>query len=359
MSEKHAVVAVLTRVAVRGTAPAQANFVVSPFHFALSTAALLASTSLAFSQQPPASSSGPSFNSYGVALAQNNAAIEQARLFRESEPAPRSSVDANGNQTGLSTDNSSPGDDSFGAQLILKNQEMPRPYTVTGGISLFHTDNAALTRTGAHADEFAVADASFGWSPKLGNNLEATLGVHAALFRYFDLPELNFENLGATAGLAWNPPALRGFSLFGRYDFTELLSSDGDQILMEHNLTMGLQKTIAFGRSHGVTFGLLGIAGLSDPHAAQRDQVAAFLAYHVRLTRSLEADFLVRPAIHFYNAGGRTDFNQILSGSLRYRFNQWADAAAFLSYGWNRSDKTVFDYDVLTAGGGVAVTIRF
>ncbi|MEP6822230.1 MAG: hypothetical protein ABI946_07770 [Chthoniobacterales bacterium] len=331
----------------------------SPFHFTLSAVALLGLSGVAVGQQAPPFSPGSDFNAYGYALAQNDSAIEQARLFRESGSAPRPSVDANGNQIGETTEASSSDDDSFGAQAILKNQERPRPYIVTGGISLFHTDNVALTRTGTRADEFIVADASLGWSPKLGNNLEATFGLHTALFRYFDTAELDFENLGATAGLAWSPPALRGFTLFGRYDFTELLSTGGDQILMEHTLTLGLQKAIAFGRSHGVTFGLLGVAGFSDPSAAQRDQLAAFLAYHIQLTRNLEADLLARPAVHFYNAGGRTDFNQILSGSLRYRFNSWAEANAFLSYGWNRSDKSVFDYDVLTAGGGVAFTIRF
>ncbi len=292
-------------------------------------------------------------------MAQNNSAIEQARLFRESESAPRSSVDANGNQIGTIDDASSSSDDSFGAQIILKNQERARPYTLTGGVALFHTDNVALTRTGTLDDQFLVADAGFGWSPKLGPNLEATLGLHTALFRYFDTTELDFENLGASAGLAWSPPAARGFTLFGRYDFTELLGSDGDQILMDHTFTVGLQKSIALGRSHGVTFGVLGMAGLSNPSAAQRDQIAGFFAYNIHLTRNLEAGLLARPAVNFYNSGGRTDFNQILSGNLTYRFNAWSEANAFWSYGWNRSDKTVFDYDVLTAGGGVAVTIRF
>lgn len=344
---------------MRGTRRAKTTFVVSPLHFTLSAVVCLASAGVALGQITSPSFSGTSFNPYGVALAQNNSAIEQARLFRESEAAPRPTVDANGNQIGPLHDTSTSTDDSFGAQLILKNQERPRPYVVTGGLALFHTDNVALTRTGERADEFFVADASFAWSPKLGNNLEATLGLHAALFRYVDTGALDFENLGATAGLAWSPPALRGFTLFGRYDFTELLGTDGDQILMDHTFTLGLQKTVALGRSHGVTFGLLGMAGISDPYAAQRDQLAAFLSYHIQLTRNLEADLLARPAVHFYNAGGRTDFNQILSGSLRYRFNPWAEASAFLSYGWNRSDRTVFDYDVLTAGGGVAVTIRF
>ncbi len=260
------------------------------------TFVLLALAHAAFGQQQPPS-----------------AAIEQSRLFRQSEITTAPGVDANGNRLPGDGAAAASSDDSFGAQVILKTQERPRPFQVSGGASLFYTSNVALTRDGARSDGFAVVDAGFAWSPKLDNNLEATVGVHSALFRYFNTSELDFENLGVSAGLAWTPPALRGFTLFGRYDFTELLNSDGNQILSDHTFTLGVQKAIAFGRSHGLAFGVLGSAGISDPFASQRDQVGGFLDYHLLLTRHLETDLLVRPAVYFYNAGGRTDFNQVIS----------------------------------------------
>lgn len=307
--------------------------------------------------QPVGSAAG--ITAKGMLLAQNNPAIEQSRLFRETAPSTRPSVDANGNAvaTGESTTTST--DDSFGAQLILKTQERPRTLVASGGFSLIYTSNVALTRRNTRNDAFAVVDAGLGWSPKLANNLEATLGVHTAIFRYFDTSELNFESLGAGVGLVWTPPVLRGFALFGRYDFTELLDSDGNEILMDHTFTLGVQKSVSFGRSHGLTFGAIGMAGISNPNDAQRQQLGAFLDYRLQLTRHLETGFLVRPAVHFYDQNGRVDFNQILSWNLRYRFNQWAEANAFLSYGLNRSEKATFDYGVLTSGGGAAVNIRF
>lgn len=293
-----------------------------------------------------------------MALAQNDAAIEQARLYQQAIPPVSIGVDANG--TALAeTESTSSDDDSFGAQQILKNQERARTVVVSGGASAFYTSNVGLTRRGEHEDAFAVVDAAINWSPRIGKDLEASVSLHASLFRYDKTPELDFENLGFGAGIVWNPPRLPGVGLFARYDFTELLGRNGRQILMDHSLTIGAQKFFALGRSHGISAGVTGVVGLADPGVAQRDQIGALINYHLQLTRKLDTDIFYRPALHFYPDAGRVDFNQIFSLNLRYRFTEWAELIASFSYGANRSDHSVFDYNVLSAGGGAGVNIRF
>ncbi len=297
-------------------------------------------------------------NANGMPLAQNDSAIEQARLYEESVPPAKIGVDANG--TALAdTEPTSSDDDSFGAQQILKNQERIRPFSLTAGASLVYTSNVALVRRGEQSDSFAVFDISAGWTPHLGNNLEANLGLHIGIFRYHDTPALDFESFDFGAGLAWAPPSWRGASIFARHDFTELLGRKGEQILMENSLTVGLQKTVSFGRSHGLAFGLNAVARFADPAAAQREEVGGFFSYHLQLTRKVETDFLYRPALHFYTDSGRIDANQILSWSVRYRITNWADLSASFSYGLNRSDHSVFDYNVLNTGFGAGLNIRF
>jgi hypothetical protein len=329
-----------------------------PISTIIGVSVLCALGDIAKAQEALSSTPRSGFPAEGFSFAQTNAAIEQSRLLRQAEPPVNLNVDANGNALPESESTTS-NDDSFGAQQILKSQEQPRPFLASGGISFIYTDNVALTRKGTRDDAFAVVDAGLAWSPKLANNLEATVGLHAAIFRYVDTTALNFENLGASAGFSWSPPALRGLAIFGRYDFTELLDSDSHELLTEHAFTLGVQKSVSFGRSHGITLGVLGIAGLSDPGDAQRQQISAFLDYRLQLTRKLETDLLVRPAVQFYDKAERTDFNQVVSGSVRYRFNQWADANAFLSYGLNRSERAAFDYGALTTGGGAAINIKF
>jgi hypothetical protein len=294
----------------------------------------------------------------GMPLAQTNAAIEQSRLLQQTTPPVDLGVDANGAAV-AEVESSQSEDDSFGAQLILKAQERPRAWVVSGGVSVIYTNNVGLASEDAKEDTFAVASAAIGWSKRLTQTVEANVGVQFSAFRYNEASDLDFQNVGFGAGLAWTPPALRGVTLFGRYDFTELFGSDGRHILMDHVLTVGAQKAFVLGRSHSLSLGLVGSTGLADPGIAQRSQLGGYIGYRLQLTRKLETDFLYRPAVHIYSDTGRVDLNQIVSWNLRYRFTDWADLSAFMSYGLNRSEKSTFDYNVFTGGAGVGLNIRF
>ena len=291
-------------------------------------------------------------------LAQNNVAIEQARLHQDMTSPTSGGVDANG--TAVATpESSSSDDDSFGAQMILKNQERVRSFVLSGDVGLAYTNNVALTRRGERYDVFAIVDAGLGWSKRLSDQMEANVSAHASIFRYDRTPSLDFENLGFGAGLSWSPRNVAGVSAFARYDFTEMLDRDGGQILMEHALTVGVQKAIALGRSHGFVFGTSATAALDDPAVAQREQIGAFLSYHLQLSRDWSTDVFYRPAVHFYTQNNRTDFNQIVSLGVHYHMGEAAEFNASLSYGFNRSDRSVFDYDVLTTSAALGLSIRF
>jgi hypothetical protein len=294
----------------------------------------------------------------GLTLAQHTPAIETSRLRRDgAAPAP---FGVDGETAPLEeVESTSSGDDSLGAQQILKSQERQTVFVVSGGVSGVYTSNVALAAAGERSDAFLVANAAAAWMPRVARYLEATLGANASFYRYDRTPALDFESLNFNAGVAFAPPRAPGVTLFARYDFTQLLDSDGRHILRDHVFTVGVQRAIAFGRSHGLLLGVTASVGFADPSSAQRDQLGAFIGYRLQLTRRLETDLLLRPALHFYDDFQRTDFNQIVSWNLRYRFTDWAELNAYLSHGFNRSEVSAFDYDVLTTGGGVGVLVRF
>lgn len=272
---------------------------------------------------------------------------------------PRSvGVNADGDRV-PTTESSASEDDSFGEQLILKEQERRREFILSGAASFVYTSNVALAAEGPRDDGFGIVSAGLGWNRRLGQSLEANIGAGASLFRYVETTELDFQNLGFGAGLTWAPANARGISVFGRFDVSELFGGDGDQILLDLTLSGGAQKVFLLGRAHALTVGALGMLGFSDPSEAQRDQIGAFIGYRLQISRRVETDFLYRPAVHFYNQTGRTDFNHIVSWHLRYRFTENFEANAFLSYGGNRSERAVFDYDVLTSGFGLGASLRF
>ncbi|MGH7939344.1 MAG: hypothetical protein ACRD5Z_14955, partial [Bryobacteraceae bacterium] len=132
-----------------------------------------------------------------------DSAIDQARLLQKTPAAPVGPVDENGNA--LSTDGETSGDESFGAQVLLKDQERVRPFTVSAGATAYYTNNVALTRRGTQDDVFVVADAAGSWSHPLNPEVEISIGLQAATFRYAESSELDFDSLGGGVGLSWTP----------------------------------------------------------------------------------------------------------------------------------------------------------
>jgi hypothetical protein len=294
----------------------------------------------------------------GMSLAQQVPAIETSRLRQQTTAPIGFGVDQNGNAI-ADVESSSSDDDSLGAQMILKDEPRNPVFVVSGTASLVYTSNVALSSADERPDVFAVAGAGIAWTPRLSPTVSASAAANASLFRYNRTPELDFENLSLHAGLGWTPRRMKGVTLFASYDFTELLSKDGDHILADNVFTIGAQKPITFGRSHGLVIAAAASTGISNPSSAQRSQIGGSILYRLQLTRRAETEFLFRPAVHFYNESGRVDFNQILSWNLRYRFTDWAELNAYFSYGLNRSDRSAFDYDVVTTGGGAGVLIKF
>lgn len=284
-------------------------------------------------------------------------AIDQARLLQKTPEPPIPQVDENGNSINSWDDTS--GDDSFGAQVILKDQERVRAFTLSAGAATYYTNNVALTRRGERDDLFVVADASGSWTRALNPELQMLIGLSAATFRYDESSALDFDDFGGGVGFSWTPKRWNGVNLFGRYDFTELLNRAGSEILRDHEFTIGGQKVFALGRSHALTLGLLGSIGISRPFAAQRDQVGPFVGYQLRLTRSLDAGVMYRLTYQNYTSGNRQDLNQVFSLNFRYHFSDWAEAVAYFSFGSNRSNVSVFDYEVLSGGAGIGFTTRF
>jgi hypothetical protein len=289
-------------------------------------------------------------------LLAQNAPIEQSRLFNQPSGPQSPGLTPDGMVLG----NAGPSDDdSFGAQQILKSQQKVREFIVSGDASIIYTNNVALTRSPEISDAFVVAGAGLSWVHTLNPQWQIQAGGHLSLFRYFDTSALDFENLTAGFGVNWIPVPAWGMSVFARYDFTELLDKHSRELLEDHEFSFGVEKAIVFNRVHGVSFGALGTVGISDPFAAQRDSIAGYGAYHLAITRRLQADVSYRLAGYFYNSGDRNDFNQTVSLGMRYRFNQWMEASYLLFSGFNRSDKSVFSYDVLNTGGTFALTLTF
>ena len=285
--------------------------------------------------------------------------ITQARLFPNPAAPGSTSIDANGTALPEEESASDSGDDSFGAQIILKNQERRRLYTVFADVSAFHTNNVDLNGSGSRSDSFLAGNVGATWRPAIGQDLVADFSGGSSVFRYDRAGELDFEKLWAGLGLSWAVPRAPGIIIFGRYDFSEVLDASSNELLQDHELSVGAQKIFVLGRSHYLAAGLTGIVGLSTPRSQQRDQAAIHAAYHLQVTRSFDVDLLYRYAAQFYNEGSRIDRNQTLSLSMGVAATRWMRVAGSISAARNDSNQSAFEYDVFNIGGGLKVELTF
>jgi hypothetical protein len=285
--------------------------------------------------------------------------ITQARLFPNPTAPGSTSVDANGTALPDEESASDSGDDSFGAQIILKNQERRRIYTVFADVSALHTNNVDLNASGSRSDSFLAANIGAAWRPAIRRDLVADFSGGISVFRYDRASELDFEKLWAGVGLSWAVPRAAGVIVFGRYDFSEVLDASSNELLQDHELSVGAQKIFVLGRSHYLATGLTGIVGLSTPRSQQRDQAAIHAAYHLQIARSFDVDLLYRYAAQFYNEGGRIDRNQTLSLALGIAATRWLRVAAAISAARNDSNQSAFEYDVFNVGGGIKLEVTF
>jgi hypothetical protein len=290
---------------------------------------------------------------------QADSSITQARLFPNPTAPGSASVDANGTALREEESVSESGDDSFGAQIILKNQERRRIYTVFADVSAFHTNNVDLDAARSRSDSFLAANVGAAWRPAIRQDLVADFSGGISIFRYDRARELDFEKLWAGVGLSWAVPRAQGIIIFGRYDFSEVLDASSNELLQDHELSVGAQKIFVLGRSHYLATGLTGIVGLSTPRSQQRDQAAIHVAYHLQVTRSVDLDLLYRYAGQFYNEGDRIDGNQTLSLALGIAATRWLRVAGLVSAARNDSNQTAFEYDVFNVGGGLKLEVTF
>jgi len=296
-----------------------------------------------------------------VAVAQNpQAQIEQSRQF--SAPIGLNVAPQQGVTDISAFGSAATPDDAFGAQLILKEQERPKPFSAFAEIAGFVTNNVALVSRGEQDDQFLVASAGAAFSHRLAFNLRFDAGARASLYRYSEFNALDFQSIDVSGGITWSPPQLKGTEVLLRYTFTDLTTADGgDEFYKNHAILLGLQKIYPLARAHAIYGGISAQWSFADPEESGRDEYVAFLGYRVQATRKIEADLFYRYGYYDYRESelDRRDHNQTLSLTIRYAPVEWVSLSATSFAGINRSNEEAFDYDVLNVGLGLQVSMRF
>lgn len=294
----------------------------------------------------------------GSSHAQITARIEQARL-RSSAVGLR--PEAPGETMAAAAERAvpTPGDLDLGVQLLLKPKVGLRPLRVFATAHGFHTDNVGLSKNGRQSDTYLFSEIGARYEGKLSETISIEATVRQGLFRYDEFRGFNFESLNAGAGLGYKLQALGDITLFGRYNYERLTNDDlANEFFVNHTLSVGGQKSWVWKGDSLLYLGYASIFGFAEPVTAERDEHGLFGGAQLRLTERLEGDLYYRLALFDFR-GGQRALNQTIVASLTYRFTQWCELNASLSFVVNRSDRSQFDYEALTTGGGIGLKLQF
>lgn len=286
--------------------------------------------------------------------------IEQSRQFT----GLPGTVDLQGQRNAPAAgnfDGTGTSDDAFGTQVIFKRQDKPRHFSAFASMGAFMTNNVALAKVDPLEDGFLVATAGMAFTRRFAFNLRFDASAQASAYRYDKFPQLDFQSTDLSAGVAWSPPPLRGAEVLLRYTFTDLTTAERvREFYKNHAILLGIQKIVPFSRAQAVYFGAGAQWSFADPQPAGRDEYTAYAGYRAQLTRHIDADLYYRYGRYVYRFGeGRQDNSQTVSLSLHYTPSEWLSFSAACFLGTNRSNRTVFDYDVANVGIGFQASIRF
>lgn len=253
-----------------------------------------------------------------------------------------------------------PGDPDLGKQVILPLTEPAHPWRLWASAADYYTDNVALAKYDRQADGYFFTEVGARYDRKLTEALAIEATVRQGLFRYHSVSSQNFDSLNAGIGLYDELKELWGITLFGRYNFERLTDESlGHEFLRNHTLSVGAQKTFSLQGGNSIYLGYASIFGFAEQSASERNEHCLYAGGQAHLTQSLDADFYARLALFDYRQGGRKDLNGTAVAALTYRFNRRLSVNASFSFVFDRSNKSRFDYEAATTGGGVTFRYTF
>ena len=326
---------------------------------------LIGSLALMASASPGHAQSAASLST----AAADNSSIERSRLPDPTLPLSAQSLTlgdsaAGGDTTSQALAPATSGDADLGVQSLLKvGTPRPQPWSIFADGGFVNTTNVALTKHHNQDDTFAVSEVGVGYEWRATDRLSLTATVRQQYFAYDRFDQLDFGALSAGAGLSYAlPQNLLGGGLLisTQLSYTRLTARGFDnEFYRSGTLSFGAQKVITIGRAQLVSLGGDVLLGISVPHVPEREEFGLSSAYIVQLTRHLSLQAGGRAAYFDYADIDRNDFNLTLSGGATYAFTSWCSVGATISGTVNRSDRSVFDYNVFNSGASVFFRLRF
>ena len=295
-----------------------------------------------------------------LAQSQTGQAVNRADLLKynpglSGEPSPTPSP-GDGNYAP-----ESPNDPDLGEQAILKRQDRYQPFTAAVGIPLFYTSNVALSSTNAQSDVILAPAVGLSYAPRITPVFFLNFAVGLQEFYYDKFTALDFGSFDASAGVTYLLPKLHDLSLHAGYAYNRLMTKDSfDEFFSSNGLNFNADLPFRLGRAQQLSVGADAFVNLySQPSAPGRNDFDIYVAYTANLTRSVTLNAVGRIGVRDYTDINRTDWGEVLSLGVAYRFATWWSLAATSTFAHSDSNQNVFDYNVANVGGSFSFFYKF
>lgn len=288
-----------------------------------------------------------------------NTAVQQVQIFTNRTDPNRPAEERIGTVPEPMTGEEAAADADLGEQWMFKPNAPLQPWSAHADFSGFYTTNAALASRGEQSDRFVVADVGFGYARPFARDWAFAANVRQGFFRYDEFTALDFDSLGANAGVSYQARQLADVLFSLRYGVNRLTRATFDeQLFLGNTVALNVTKLVKVTTADAVEFtGGVGYT-FADPDELERAEFHISVGYALRITRALTGTAVARAELFEYS-NGRQDLLQSVALGARYDFTKWISASAAASLANNISNRNEFDYGVFNGGLTVSARVQF
>jgi hypothetical protein len=210
-------------------------------------------------------------------------------------------------------------------------------------------------------DEDAVFVETLGasFTPRLVKSLVSTFYFRQQFIRYDSLSRFDFD--AQTAGLSLQHPVPNWFILSGGVEAERYYAprGTGNEFLRDINLNLGIRRGQYLHERVFLYYGYQFNWLPTTPVTLSRLDNALFVGVNIALQEKLTLQLAYRLRGAAYYQDSRFDYDHSLNATLLYKFNNYVNARAYVSYVNNSSDNPNSEYRALSAGGGLGLSVAF
>lgn len=252
-----------------------------------------------------------------------------------------------------------PRDQELGVQQLLLRVPPPPWLELSSTTDLLFVDNVYLTTNNRRSDSLFVETLQAVITPPwIRQPFKLTAAGGHQWFLYGDETGLDFDANYASVLMSYQ--IVRDLSIAASYHAAWLDSqTSGFQFYRDGDARVDLRWSRRMSQELTVMVGLSYDYHTTSPAIYDRSDYGIYCGSRYAFLRQLAGELFFRYQFEDFAHGSRQDSSVLVGGALVYTQCRYASVRAIVSHYGNDSNESTRDYQVLNAGGGLVLVVRF